>query len=154
MKLKSVFVLGLLLCAGSANASGLGEQLKSIGPWNILKKQDAMTDKISCIAIYGSNTQVQLSDTSLAIGLKGRGGVSSYQIRLDNQPAGEMQLPSDVEKDIGAAFIEDDNFSKLLQAKRVRFQALTALSTFVNEDWDFTDAAAVVSFLKSAECNT
>lgn len=152
MRLASIVAATFILTISTATASGLGEQFKAIGPWSVLKNQDPMTDAVSCIAIYKGNSQVQVTIDSLAIGLRGRGGVSGYTIRLDDRPAGSMTLASKTERNVGAAVIGGQEFQSLLRAKRVRFQALTALSSLVNEDLDFSQIQAVLSFLKGPSC--
>lgn len=152
MKFISIFTMALLFCFGGAAAAGLGEPVQIIGPWHVLKDKDPMTDAVNCTAIYQGNFQVQISLQYLAIGLRGRGGISGYTLRLDDRPAGDMKLASNIEKRVGAALIEGDDFAALLQAKRVRFQALTALSTLVNEDLDFRQIESVIAFLGGPIC--
>ncbi len=154
MTFHSVVAVGILLCTGSASAAGLGEPIEKIGSWSILRAKDPMTDAVTCTAIYQGNLQVQLTLRNLAIGLRGRGGVLGYTIRLDDRPAGQMKLASRVEKNVGAAIIEENDFVPLLQAKRVRFQALTALSTLVNEDLDFSRVKTVLATLAGSKCNS
>lgn len=154
MKVSLIAALGLLLWAGSAAATGTREPIQQIGPWNVLRDKDPMTDVVSCMAIYQDNFQVQLSLKNLAIGLRGRGGVSGYTIRLDDRPAGQMKLASQIEKRVGAAIVEGGDFVALLQAKRVRFQALTVLSTLVNEDLDFSNVKTVLNTLGGSKCSS
>src|SRR5262245_54189889 len=51
--------------------------------WKVLQIKGAMTDKVSCVAIYKDNHDIQLSPGTLYISYKGRGGVASYSIRID-----------------------------------------------------------------------
>lgn len=111
-----------------------------------------MTDEVSCVAIYRDNMQVQLSADTFAIGLEGRGGVRGYKIRIDDKPAGDLQLATDIEQDISAALFQGRAFEELLEANRVRFQAITVLSTLVDEDLDFSNVKAVIDVLRGPSC--
>ncbi len=152
MRLVSIITIALQIGVSGAMAQGLGEIVQNIGPWNILKKTDPMTDAVRCLAIYQGNSQVQLTIDSLAIGLQRRGGVTRYQVRLDDDPASDLKDASESERDVGAVLFEGDELEKMLLAKRVRFQAVTLRWDKVNEDLDFSEIAAVREFLKSAAC--
>jgi hypothetical protein len=43
--------------------------------WKVLQIKDGMTDKVSCVAIYKGNHDIQLSPGALYISYRGRGGV-------------------------------------------------------------------------------
>ncbi len=67
-----------------------------------------MTDQLSCVAYYEGRNDVQLTRNSLAIAYQGRGGVQGYEFRLDDAAPSGMQLPSDVERRVGAILLRGD----------------------------------------------
>jgi hypothetical protein len=124
------------------------------GKWVVFGEADPMTDKMSCIAYYGGEKFVQLTNNSFAMGYGGRGGLKGYTIRFDNDPPLPMALPTRIEERIGAFVIDtkDPRFARLVAAKRVRIQALTVLNSIVNDDVDLTDLQAVRGRLIGPEC--
>ncbi|MEP7350929.1 MAG: hypothetical protein ABI668_13405 [Sphingorhabdus sp.] len=125
-----------------------------IGKWVIYGESDPMTDKMSCIAYYGGEKFVQVTDDSFAIGYGGRGGLEGYTLRFDNDAALEMTLPSRSEKSVSAFIISDTDprYARLVTATRLRVQAITVLSSLANDDVDLTDFPKVLARLKGPEC--
>ena len=74
--------------------------------WKVLQIKDGMTDKVSCVAIYKGNHDIQLSPGALYISYRGRGGVASYSIRIDDAPAGKLRLASKTEENLSTIIIE------------------------------------------------
>lgn len=128
-----------------------------VGKWTIEAKADPMTDAKQCTAYYdpGPKYAVQMTKDSFAISYRGRGGIDGYQMRFDNDPALELSLPSEVEKEIGAFVIKDtdERFTRLLNAKRVRVQANTLVAGIVNDDIDLSDLPALMATLKGPRCS-
>lgn len=152
----------LLLCAigvvsltvgVSPSYADLGTQFVKKGNWTIMRSLDAMTDKQSCVAIYKDDPTIQLTDDSFAIGMRGKGGVSSYYLRINDQPAQGLSLASRLEKDVSAMLIEGARFQEIAQANRVRVRVLTILSTTTDFDIDMAGFAEVQPILAGAECN-
>ena len=104
-----------------AFAAGLGTKVTTIGDWAIYRDVDAMTDNVSCLGTYHDNPAIQLTSDSLAISLKGRGGVQGYLYRLDHNPPTQLQLPTDAEKELEAVVFEGGIFNSIIQSKRIRF---------------------------------
>lgn len=71
------------------------------GNWAVKRTLDAMTDVVTCIALYKSRYQIQLSGESLYIDMRNRGHIKGYRFRIDNNPASEMKFPS-VDREIKA----------------------------------------------------
>jgi hypothetical protein len=127
--------------------------LTTIGSWRIEKKVDAMTDKTSCIAFYESDPQVQLSTSGFYISLRGRGGVSSIQLRFDGEPARARRLATKMERDISALSFNREEFRELTLAKeRLRVEVFTILRSVVNYDIDLTGHLDAINFMNGSEC--
>jgi hypothetical protein len=143
------------MCAliSGAQGQGLGKKVGQQGGWTIYRSQDAMTDQISCVATYKKDLSVQLSTDNLGFNLNGKGGVSGYTYRLDDTPATEMLLPSKIEGQAGVVILGKEKFSQVMQAKRLRMQVLTVLSSMVNYDIDLKESAAVIAFLGGPKCS-
>lgn len=123
-----------------------------IGPWQVVRTVDAMTDARRCMAIYNGHYDVQLTAESLAINYRGRGGVSSYRYRLDDAPAAELELATRIEREISAIVIRGNRYQAMLGAHRVRVQALTVLDSSVLDDIDMSRSAEVITVLTGPEC--
>ncbi|KAB7783491.1 hypothetical protein F8B43_4053 [Methylorubrum populi] len=63
-----------------------------------------------------------------------KGGVESYEYRLDNEPSSGIQLPDNVLRRIGIVKISGQEFSRIMTAGRVRVQVLTLIAGLSNED--------------------
>jgi hypothetical protein len=91
--------------------------------WKLLQIKDGMTDKVSCVAIYKGNHDIQLSPGALYISYRGRGGVASYSIRIDDAPAGKLRLASKTEENLSTIIIEKELpkslFGKFLNDKNL-----------------------------------
>ena len=102
-----------------------------------------MTDKKQCTALYDDRSNVQLTPESLAIGFGGRGGIQGYKLRLDDATAGEMQLPTDDEKQLQVIFVNGSVYDQVKASKRLRLQAITVLNSIVDEDIDMSTYAEI-----------
>ena len=153
LKILTVAALVSLGFASEAAAQGFGAKLKSFGKWTVYRSEDAITDERSCIAIFGEEGRIQVTEDSFAVSLRGKGGLGGYIIRLDSLPAWEMRLPSDVEKDVGAFIVEGKDFEQIMAAKRLRVRVLTVLSELVDFDIDISRGSEFLSVLKSADCH-
>jgi hypothetical protein len=118
------------------------------GSWHVNKKRDAMTDKMDCTALYQGAWKIQGDASTFYVGLKGRGGVSAYKLRIDDDAPDSLKLASDVERRISAADLTY-SFGRILNAKRVRIQVQTILDTIVVEDIDMTGFKEAVDYIKS-----
>jgi hypothetical protein len=145
----AVVVLGF--CATAA-AQDIGSPLRSIGEWTVNRSTDPMTDEPSCVATFGEGARVQLTEDSFAISYRGRGGVSSYRIRLNEDPPWELRLATRIERDISAFVIDGRDFERIIGANRVRVQTLTILNSVVNDDVDLSRVPEVLAVLRGPEC--
>lgn len=133
--------------------TGFGKQAGKAGRWTVYVDKDAMTDNVECTALFDDRAQVQLTDTSLAISLRGRGGVQGYRTRLDDGPASELKLPSEVEKDVGAIFLDGATYQTIRAARRLRLEALTVLGSLVQEDIDLSANSEINRFFRANGCH-
>lgn len=148
-----------LVCATVASvpvavADGLGTRIASVGEWSVYRSIDAMTDEVSCVAALGSRSQVQLTPDSFAVSYSGRGGLRGYKIRLDDAPAWNLELPTDTERRIGAFVLEGRKFDQIINSRRIRVQALTVLSTVVDDDIDMSRSAELLGILRGTQCTS
>jgi hypothetical protein len=111
-----------------------------------------MTDAKSCTA-YFRNNNVQLTKDSFAVGYNGRGGLKGYEIRIDDKPASEMQVPTRSEERMSAILIEGLLFDQIKAAKRVRVRALSRLNSIVNDDIDTSSIPRLMAVLNGAQCS-
>ena len=144
--LAAVFA-SILVSPANAQSAPVGPP---IGKWLIYGEVDAMTDKKECLAYYGDKKYIQVTKGSFAVGYRGRGGLQGYTLRFDDEPALSMKLPTDLEKQVGAFFIES---SKLMTFSRLRIQALTLVSGVANDDIDLTGFPDVIARLQGPECS-
>jgi hypothetical protein len=88
----------------------------------------------------------------MAISFRGRGGIKGYKLRFDDNPASGLQLATPIEQQVGAVIWEDQDFYRILQARRLRFQGLTVLGGLVNEDIDLSGLSNVIEYLGGPNC--
>lgn len=152
---KLMFAAAMAAVVCTPAAAKLAPVGKPIGKWAVHGEADPMTDKMSCVAYYGGGKFVQVTDDSFAVSYGGRGGLKGYTLRFDNDEPLPMALPDRIEERVGAFIIKDSDprFSRLVNAKRVRVQALTVLSNLANDDIDLADLPAVFARLKGPDCN-
>lgn len=111
------------------------------GGWSIHRSIDTMTDETTCTGVYKNDYSIQLNANALYIQV--RGGVKGYRLRFGEQPSEELQLPKEMEEQMGVIMIQDDDFTKLLASNRLRVQVMTVLDSIRNYDIDLagiTDA--------------
>lgn len=104
------------------------------GNWSVLRSKDPMTDAVICTGIYKTQYTIQLNKGNLYVSI--RGGIQSYRLRFDDEPAQPLNLASDSEKNINAIDIKDTDFDKLFTSKRLRVEVLTLVAGLVNIDLD------------------
>lgn len=155
MKRLAVALTLVFASISSASAQGIGTALATIGGWTIYRSTDTMTDAPTCIATFGERRYVQLDTTSFAIDYRGRGGISGYRIRLNEDPPWALRLPTRTESDIAAFVMEGSDYQQIIAATRVRVQTLTVLSSVVNDDIDMTGvqgAGGILEILNGPQC--
>lgn len=151
MKINTILqagTLGLLIFSSIANA-GLADApivFKS-GEWSVHKNTDVMTDKVSCTGIYKSEYGIQLTEDKLFISV--RGGLKGITLRFGNQPAEGLRLASEMEKQVDAIMIQNNDFTKALGSSRLRAQVLTVLGNMRNYDIDLNGISAAVKNIRS-----
>jgi hypothetical protein len=106
----------------------------SEGSWQMRRTKDNMTDKQSCVISPAGKPYVQVTAQDLYISYRGRGGVQAFRYRIDDGPPSELQLVSDINKQIGALQIKGSTFDRIVRANRLRVSALSVLSSMNEED--------------------
>lgn len=112
----------------------------STAGWEINRKKDAMTDRDSCVLSPVGRRYIQITPGELYISYRTRGGVASFQYRIDEGAASEMKLPSEIEKQISAVHIGGNEFLQVMGGSRLRLSTFTVLSTIIEEDIDTAGA--------------
>jgi len=137
--LTNLFGFALLL-AMTVTAPAAVEMMKVVakeGTWELRHGKDAFTDKSSCIMTVATKPYVQITSDSFTVGYRGRGGVKGYTVRVDDEPAGQMQLPNIIEKETHVLLFQGEAFSTIMKAKRIRIQVLTVTTNLVTDRADF-----------------
>jgi hypothetical protein len=102
--------------------------------WELRIKKDGFTDKTTCVISPIGKPNIQVTVGHLYISYSGEGGVAGFTPRLDDLPAQQMQLPTPIEKQIGAVHFGESKFYEVMAASRLRVQTLTVLGDLKNED--------------------
>ncbi len=110
---------------------------------------DAMTDKKSCTALYQNDWKVQGASWNMFIGFRGRGGVSAYTLRFDEDPAEALQLATEREKSISAVILEP-HFSRIYHGTRLRIQVMTVLKSVLVEDVNLKGFREATDYIRSS----
>jgi hypothetical protein len=98
------------------------------------KVKDNLTDKTTCVVSPVGKPHVQISANNLYIAYRGRGGVQGFQYRIDDGPVSAMQLPTSIEREMGAVRLSGEAFNQALCASRLRVRVLTSLSSLQEDD--------------------
>ncbi len=130
--MQKIFAIAILLCC-----AGLAAQPATpTTSWKLLKTVDKMTDKRICRLTYAKNPFVRYSSADfLFINYYGRGGVSAYRYRIDDNPAGEFQLTKSYDNDEVSVYNYN---SQLSEATRLIVQGMTVLRKGFEHDIDLT----------------
>jgi hypothetical protein len=141
-------LLLIFLIADAVNA-GSGNEIIKTGNWTIYKSIDSVTNDVKCVGLYKERTDVQLTDSSLYINFRGRGGVKKYKVRYDNEKMGGLQFPSKRDKRADAIELK----GKVFLSMRLRLQVITLFGDTVNEDLDLSGIWDALNILESKECS-
>ncbi len=146
-----------LLSVGLGSVATAAPTVHHVGKWTVESEADPMTDAKSCTAYYdpGPKYGIQMTKDSFAVAYRGRGGLSSYRIRFDDDAPLDLALPNNIEERVGAFLIRntDKRFNRLMTAKRVRVQATTLVAGIVNDDVDLSDLPALMAKLNGPDCS-
>ena len=148
----------LLITAGPAVLEVIAVHLNdapvvfSSGKWSVRAYKDSIADRVVCTGLYETRFDIQLTAENFYISLRGRGGIRSYKLRFDDNPAEGLALPDSVERDVSILRITGSSFSQLLSARRVRVQILTLTSGIVDEDIDLTDLPSAHEVIMGPKC--
>ena len=117
-----------------AVAQGVGPVTAKKGKWELRVSKDGFSDETRCVITYIGRSDIQVSQGSLFFDYSKKGGVESYEYRLDNEPSSGLILPDDVLRRIGIVKISGQGFSRVMTSSRVRVQVLTLIAGLSNED--------------------
>jgi hypothetical protein len=101
-----------------------------------------MNDKTVCTAIYKGDYGIQLTDHALFIHING--GPQGFRLRFDDDPAGPLKLATDIQKKIDVIEVDGSNFTRLLDAHRLRYDVTTIIGSGQEGDLDVTGVAEAV----------
>jgi hypothetical protein len=148
----AAIVLGLLLSGvGRAWSEAIGEMqvVASEGQWELRVGKDKFSDEKNCVIIAKNNHRIQVNLGRLFVQYRGRGGVQSYRIRLDDNAPSALKLASSIERKAGYALFDGGVFNRIPMAHRLRVQALTTRSGVVVDDLDLSGMAALYKRMQS-----
>lgn len=143
-------LLSLLFASSSLYAAD-DKVVFTANHWKVMQSIDAMTDKKSCTAIYKDSWTIQGEDKSFYISMKGRGGLKAYKFRVGDSEPTEMRLATDMEQKVSTVIFDSD-FPAIYDAKRLRVQVVTHLSSVVNEDIDLNGLKESVDYMRANGC--
>ncbi|MES2017344.1 MAG: hypothetical protein V4484_12705 [Pseudomonadota bacterium] len=115
--------------------------------WHVAQSMHAITNKKNCSAIYKDSLKIQATRNNFLVSFRGRGGVASYVLRIDDNPPDAIKLASDMEKKISAVILES-SFERIYRASRVRLGVTTALGHSMGEDIDLKGLKESVDFIR------
>ena len=125
------------VAAPSTPAAAAPVPARIVSDWQLNIGKDGFNDKKTCVISPLGKPHVQLNIGSFYITYRGRGGVSSYKYRIDDQPPSQTILATDIEKRIGTVHLYGSGFiDRLMRASRFRTSTFTVLSNFIEEDFD------------------
>lgn len=133
----------------TANSPKTAKQFRS-HEWVVDESVDAMTDKKTCTALYKNQWTIQGTAKDLYISLKGRGGVSAYKLRFNDDPPMSLQLATSIEKSLSAVDL-GPNFQQAYEGTRLRVQVSTVLNSLIVEDIDLSGFKDAVDYIR-AQC--
>ena len=118
----ALILFDLLAGAGSASA-GLGPVIATYGNWDIRRDQDMMTDRVTCVATYKNNANVQLGGSGLHV--KVSKNPLGYLYRIDDEPVrARHTFRGDLMRRVGLITFAGSVFGRLLNANRLRLQVV------------------------------
>ncbi len=149
----SILASSLVLASSPAKADlNKAPIIAKSGNWSVRRGTDLMTDKKSCVALYQQRFDIQVNEGDFWFDVRGKGGVQGFTYRIDDEASSKMQIPTEIEKNIGAAHIEGSEFAHLLSAKRLRMQVLTILDSLIEADIDLKGLSEMHRTLSGPEC--
>lgn len=105
-----------------------------------------MTDRKNCTALYEGAWTIQGNPGKLYVSFKGRGGIKAYQLRVDDAPADELRLATEMEGKISAADLSH-SYDRIYESKRVRLQTMTILGSTLIEDIDMNGYKESIQYM-------
>lgn len=137
-----------------ANAeTGFGEQIGQVGKWTVYADTNQMTDAKECTALFEDRAAVQYSGDSLAISLRGRGGIRAYTMRFDDNAALPLRLANEDEKGVQAAYFKGEDLANIEAADRLRIEIMTVIRGVVFEDIDLSGLPEVRTLFTTNGCS-
>jgi hypothetical protein len=149
--LANVIAISALFVAvtGNANAQTLKDAriVSQSGNWKVLRSVDPMKDTTSCTGIHKDNYAIQLTSTTLYIGVLG--GLQSVTLRYGDKPARKLRLPEEMEKKLRSIIITGQDFAELSGSVRLRYQASTLVRGIETDEIDLVGFDEVLANIRS-----
>lgn len=101
------------------------------GPWFVVRSVRDGGKVVACTGFYRANRQVQLSGDTLII--KTQEEVKSVALGFDNQPPGAQRPLSAGERELKAIAFTGEDFTRLVNSRKVRIDAVTPHGTMRHE---------------------
>lgn len=154
-KMKKVFALLIVLLLPTLCLSADPVVVGNVGAWRVILTKDAMTDKSSCFAIYEKQTNIQLSGPGLYISARGKGGIRTYQYRIDDLPGSRLIGAGGLERDTSLLSFKraDTGAANVFGSKRLRIQIFTVLDSILEYDIDMADVPAALALIDGSSCS-
>ena len=122
--------------AATAHAQALPDSpviLRS-GNWDVHRTRDVMNDATVCTGVYNGRFEIQLGDDALTIGVADR--IKSVRLRFDDDAAQAPRAATRSELRNSRIEIDGGDFAAALNARRLRYEALTLGGMQVSGDLD------------------
>ena len=131
--LSTIALAGFYFLLSNPAASQDYEVIGQSGNWRIMAQEDDFSGEQSCVVVYGDDFGIRV-DVNDGKGefywsLPGQDGLRAYKFRFDDNAQSELQLASDIEKQLDIVMLSGRTFDRILQSNVLRIQAVTVLSS-------------------------
>lgn len=130
----------------------LGKQVAKFDQWVIYKSIDSMTDQVDCVATLQNEKNIHIGSDSATINIKNIPNPTYFQHRFDTEKASQIEFITPEMAELGALLIEEDNFNKLIKAKRLRIQVSTIDVNQFEFDFNMSGIHQAHEYILGPEC--
>lgn len=140
--------------SGNAPPPEMTDPIAVFDHWKLTRTIDKFTDKITCTIASMDDERVYATNKYISFGGGyGTGGIKGYQIRFDSAPV-LTRLPDPIEQEMGAATLNGPLFGRVLNANRIRVQAVPLVGMQLrNYDVNMSGLREALSQWKSIGCS-